>query len=232
MTRIYKIVPEALSEISRDLAEMGIRVHPKTYQDKVVENNSDFETLELQNYIYTILKPDSDHLKNLISQPYCDVEWEDRESGITGTPLNPGYSWLERKGVWEEFLEEGGTFAYTYPERFSRHKQVQKVIERLRVDPDSRQCFISVWAQDDITKMGGLSRIPCTLGYLAQIRGGRLDLTYLQRSCDFATHMKNDIFFAIKLQEYIAERVGVPVGRYTHWLGSLHVFQKDVKDVF
>ena len=51
MTRIYNKFDEALSEIGRDLAEMGISVHPKTWQDKDVSDNPDFETKELQNYI-------------------------------------------------------------------------------------------------------------------------------------------------------------------------------------
>ena len=232
MTRIYQNFPEALSEIGRDLAEMGISVHPKTWQDQDVENDPDFETKELQNYTYTVVNPNPDDLSSIVTQPYCDLEWAERESGMEGNPCNPGLSWKSRKEVWEEFLQDDGTFAYAYPERFAENDQVRRVVERLKVDPDSRQLFISIWNPSDIAKMGGISRIPCTLGYLVQCREGRIDLTYLQRSCDFATHMKNDIFFAVKLQEYIAKETGYEMGRYTHWFGSLHVFQRDVKDVF
>jgi len=55
--RIYQSFKEALPEIKRDLAEMGIKVHPKTYQDKNVERDLNFATLELQNYIYTVVQP-------------------------------------------------------------------------------------------------------------------------------------------------------------------------------
>jgi thymidylate synthase len=223
---------EALSEIGRDLAEMGIRVHPKTWQDQDVSNNPDFETKELQNYTYTVINPSSEELKNIVTQPYCDLEWADREGGIEGNPCNPGLSWKSRKEVWEEFLQEDGTFAYAYPERLAEDAQVKRVIDRLKEDSDSRQLFISVWNSTDITKMGGISRIPCTLGYLVQCREGRIDLTYLQRSCDWSTHAKNDIFFAVKLQEYIAGKTGYEMGRYTHWLGSLHVFQRDIENTF
>lgn len=232
MTRLFITIQEAISEISRDLAEMGIAVHPNTCQDKNVADNPDYDTLELQNYIYTILDPKSSDLEYKVSQPYCSVEWEERVEGMEGIPTNPGESWKQRKDVWEPLLEKDGTFSYTYPERFAAYGQVEEVVRRLKEDPDSRQLYLSIWDPEDITKIGGRSRIPCSIGYLIQCREGRLDLTYLQRSCDFATHMVNDMFFAIRLLEYLSRRTGIPVGKFCHWIGSLHVFKKDVEDVF
>lgn len=232
MTRLYKNFTEAFNEIGRDLAEMGIKVHPKTWQDQDVSNNPDFETKELQNYTYTVINPDSKELSSRISWPYCQIEWQERQKGALGKPCNPGTSWESRREVWEEFLQDDGTFAYAYPERFAQNGQVMRVIERLKIDPDSRQCFISVWNSTDITKMGGISRIPCTLGYLVQCKREKIDITYLQRSADFATHLHNDVYFASKMQEFIATEVSREVGKFTHWFGSLHVFQRDVKDIF
>jgi len=232
--RIYKNFEEAMEEIKRDLAEMGIRVHPQTYQDKFVGDNDEFETREITNYIYTVVEPQEYHLKP--TQPWAEMEFKERLEGVYGSCIctqNPGKAWLERKDVWEQFLQEDGTFAYTYGERLARSSQLTEVIGRLRTDPDSRQCFISIWDPcTDPRKMGGISRIPCTLGYLVQVRRGKLDLTYLQRSSDFATHLVNDVYLAFLLQEWIAGQVGVPVGNFTHWLGSLHIFAKDTKEVF
>ena len=53
--RIYMDWPEAYEEVKRDLAEMGILVKPKSMQDKIIEGNEDYETMELQNYSYSIL---------------------------------------------------------------------------------------------------------------------------------------------------------------------------------
>jgi hypothetical protein len=55
--RIYKDFKEAHGEILRDVTEMGIIVRPKTMQDKKVEGNSDYETLEVQNYGYIVTGP-------------------------------------------------------------------------------------------------------------------------------------------------------------------------------
>lgn len=228
--RIYQTFKEALPEIKRDLAEMGIKVHPRTYQDRQVGDNPDFQTLELQNYIYTVVDPNCTDLEP--SQPWADEEWFERKQGINGTPVNPGEAWKKRREVWEEFLDNQGRFAYNYPERLDVNSQVQKVIDRLSLDSDSRQLFISVWDAHDTSNLGGVSRVPCTLGYLLQCRRDKLNITYLQRSADFATHFVNDVFLAHLLQNYVALETGKQVGTYTHWIGSLHIFNKDAREVF
>lgn len=228
--RIFTRLPEALGEIQRDLKEMGIKIHPQTYQDKYVADDPSFDAYELQDYIYRVTKPIPADLNAL--QPWADAEFAERLD-LRYADNNPGMAWMYREQVWRQFLQEDGTFAYTYGERIHRPDQLRLIIERLKADPDSRQAFMGIWDPDqDITKLGGVSRVPCTLGYYFQIRQGQLNMTYLQRSADYATHFTNDIYLAVRMQAYIADRVGVPVGYYTHWLGSLHVFAKDVKDVF
>jgi len=226
--RIYTdFKKEALGEIKRDLVEMGVKIHPKSYQDKVVAGNPDFETLEIQNYCYTIINPRPEDLTP--TQPWADAEFKER---ITRPPVNPGTAWELRKEIWCEFMTPEGKFAYNYPERFARYDQIERIISRIKEDPDSRQLFLAVYDPSDIQHMGGVSRVPCTIGYQIQIRNNLLHLTYIQRSCDFATHYNNDVYLAVKMQHYIAEQTGYKVGRFTHFLMSLHLFRKDGKGVF
>jgi thymidylate synthase len=227
--RIYTNFREATNEIKRDLAEMGIDVKPHSYQNKNVEGNPEFYTKELQNYIYTVTQPKLNDLD--ATQPWAKLEFAER---VSGNPVNPGEAYKSRSEVWNQFLNFDGEFDYTYPERltcYGGHNQVELTINVLRNDPDSRQCYISIWDKD-IIEAGGYSRIPCTLGYQFQIRNGALNITYLQRSSDFATHFQNDLYLAHKLQYHIADKLSIPVGLYTHWIGSLHIFQKDIKGVF
>lgn len=227
--RIYKNFSEATNEIKRDLAEMGVNVRPKSYQNKNVEDNPDFFTKELQNYMYTVTTPRLCHLKP--TQPWADAEFEER---MSDPPVNPGEAYKLRSEVWDQFLDSDKEFDYTYSERLTNYGEYHQVRDALRIlkkDPDSRQCFISIWDKD-IYNAGGDIRIPCTLGYQLQIRDGALNLTYLQRSSDFATHFQNDLYLAFRLQKLIALELEIPVGMYTHWIGSLHIFQKDIKGVF
>jgi thymidylate synthase len=227
--RIYMNWKEAYEEVKRDLAEMGIIVHPKSMQDKVVEGNEDYATRELQNYCYTILNAKSSDVEGVI-QPWADMEFTERVD-YHGN-VNPGEAYKTRPEVWNEYMHNG-KFAYTYNERFYRNEQLPKIIDRLREDHDSRQLWLSVWdCNEDPDKLGGISRVPCSLGYNFQFREGKLNIHYVMRSCDFNTHFPNDVYLAIKLLEYVADRCEMKVGNFTHTMFSLHVYKKDVSDVF
>lgn len=239
--RIYINAEEMIEETKRDLAEMGIVVRPATMQDKYIKGNPDYETRELQNYSYCLLDAKSQDIPGVI-QPWADAEFLERVTdpflrapdGKLSEPHfpNPGKAWELRKEVWTEYLHEG-KMAYTYNELIWNNDQVTKVINRLKEDPDSRQLWISLWNPDkDPDFLGGVSRVPCSLGYGLQVRDGKLNLHYVMRSCDFATHFRNDVYLAIKFLEWVAEKTGYPVGSFTHTIFSLHVYNKDVEGVF
>lgn len=225
--RIFTRFPEAFAEIKRDLAEMGTKVHPQTMQDKDVSGDTSFDTLELQNYNYTVLEPFFKDLNP--TRPWVDAEWKERLEGIEGRSLNPGEAYKLREEIWSEFLHNG-RFAYTYSERLQF--QVMDIIERLKKDPESRQLYIGMWSNDFDTNRLGSMRVPCSLGWHFMVRRGKLHMTYFMRSCDLITHFHNDVYLSLKLQDYVAIQTGIPLGNFTHFISSLHVFQKDVVGVF
>lgn len=227
--RIYVDWPECYEEVKRDLAEMGILVKPKTMQDKIIENNEAYETMELQNYSYSLLNAKSDTIIGVV-QPWADAEFEERVNPIGN--INPGEAWKLRENVWTEYLHDG-KMAYTYNERIMFNDQLNKIIKRLKKDQDSRQLWLSIWNPAiDPDKLGGISRVPCSLGYNFQFRDGKLNMHYVMRSCDFNTHFINDVYLAIKLLEYVAKECGMEVGSFTHTMFSLHVYRKDISNVF
>lgn len=239
--RIYINAQEMIEETKRDLAEMGIVVRPATMQDKYVKGNPDYETRELQNYSYCLLDAKSTEIPG-VTQPWADSEFEERvtdpwtraSNGDTMKVkfINPGEAWKLRREIWTEYMHDG-KLAYTYNELLWNNDQLTKIINRLKEDPDSRQLWISLWDPTrDPDFLGGVSRVPCSLGYGLQVRDGKLNLHYVMRSCDFATHFRNDVYLAIKFLEWVAERTGYPVGSFTHTIFSLHVYNKDVEGVF
>lgn len=227
--RVYTDFTLALNEIKRDLAELSIEVQPQTMQDKFVGDDPSYLTKELQNYDYRVLEPRLQDLETsgMVHLAWCREEWEERRLG----GLNPGIAWLERPEVWKEFLHDG-RFAYTYSMRMGGH-HLSSLIEELKTHPESRQLFLPVWdRREDREKLGGYGRVPCSLGYWFILRQGRLDMTYLQRSCDYATHLANDLYLATKLLFHVSEKAGVTPGNLVHWVGSMHIYSKDVHDVF
>lgn len=226
--RFYRNFGEALNELSRELKEMGLKIHPKSVQNKNVEGNPDFDTLEIQNYTYTVTGPKWEDIP-LKDPDWCSLEFAERTSG---RDLNPGTAWKKRESYWSQFFSKKreGKFDYAYPERMNQ--PLRDVISALRKDLSTRRAFLPIFDRQEDHQNDFDCRIPCSLGYWFYYRQNRLNMTYLQRSADWSEHFNNDIYLAFRLQMYVAQQLSVDVGHYSHWLGSLHVFAHDVKDVF
>lgn len=230
--RIYKDFPEAFGEIRRDLKEMGVNVNNVRMQDK----HGSFPTLELRNYGYTVLEPRLTDLNPV--QPWADAEWKERLSGIQGRPVNPGEAYKLRTDYehikWEDYIDpKTKRFSYSYGERFCTSSQVLRLIRELQKNPLSRQLYISLWDTiiDPQLMSRGL-RVPCSIGWQLLVRDDKLHMTYKMRSCDFVTHFQNDIYLSMKLWEFIGMGAKIPLGDFSQIFDSLHVYEKDVKDVF
>ncbi len=225
MTRIFENMKEAVNEIERDISEMGIIVHPHTMQNKVVKDDDNYSTMEVQNYSFSILDlSDKDELvgKDL---KWCIEEFDERiqQEGF----VNPGKAWKLRKHIWTEFLVNG-EMDYTYNERMNTDNQILRVVEELKQNPDSRQCLIHVNFHSDCN-VWQKNRIPCSLSYQLMVRRGKLDIIYNMRSSDFDTHFNNDIWLADELRNWIATEVGLPVGLFHMNIGSLHRYKNYTK---
>lgn len=223
--RFYRSFPEALNEIRREIREMGVMIHTKSVQNKDISMDANFETLEVTDYIYKVINPQYKEIP-LKNPEWCQLEFMER---IGGRPLNPGEAWKLRKPYWEQFINEAGKFDYSYPERMIN---LSDVISALKRDNMTRRAYLPIFdAQEDVQD-NFECRIPCSLGYWFNYRQGKLNMTYILRSSDFSEHFNNDIYLANRLQCYVAEQVGVESGNFCHWIGSLHVFSKDLQGVF
>lgn len=226
MGRIFENLREAYNEIERDISEMGITVKPKSMQNKIIEGNDDFTTLEIQNYNFTILSlKDKDSLLSEECLNWCREEFKERISNDSS--VNPGKAYLLRENVWKEFLNEDGYFDYTYHDRIKC--QIDYIIEELKKNQDSRQCVIDIHDWSDCHWLGGQKRLPCSLNYIFMIRRGKLDIIYNMRSSDYDTHFLNDCYLADELRNYIAKKVGVGIGLFSMNIGSLHRYKNYIK---
>jgi len=236
--RIYSSVREAVKEIERDMFEMGIDNHAPTVQDLDVRDNSDYDSKELISYGYIIRDfTDIDKIFEFFFKSeeadrvkmYCQKELLER---MSLKPKNPGVAWVYRKEYWDKFIH-GGKFSYTYSERM--HDQFDKVLSELKNAPGSRQCLITIYDKhNDIDKLGGKERIPCSLYYHFMRRkvSGEdvLFMVYSMRSCDFYTHFPIDVWLAIEFGRMVATICGSKLISFTHFISSLHAFRKDYKE--
>lgn len=252
--RIYANCKEAISEIQRDLYEMGVEVHTQTMQNKDISNDPNYSTKEMQNYSFCILNSeDKDDIVKPNELEWCHAEFAERIAGwdkpkcseqvvlmnanrdeivlqTNDVPNhdypNPGEAYKLRE-VWNEFLNDGseGKFGYTYNERMAW--QIDAVLEELKLHPETRQAIIEIHNRRiDQTNMGKI-RVPCSMYYHLMIRDGKLDIIYNMRSTDFFTHFKNDIWLACELRNWFAKQLNIKPGKYFMNASSLHAYRKD-----
>jgi len=203
-------------------------------QNKDIANDPDFETKEIQAFEFCII-----NMSDKDEMPDVTLEWarEEFKERISSSFQNPGTAWQLRPEIWAEFLvkketkfEDGSlnqddVFEYTYNERIQW--QLQPVIQELRKHPASRQAIIEVHNRMLDTESMGQKRIPCSMFYQFMVRDGKLDVLYVMRSSDFATHFQNDIWLADELRNYIAKQVNLPPGKFIMFVSSLHTYKKD-----
>jgi len=224
--RIYSNCYELMSEIFREVWEMGHIVHPYSMQNKIVKDDDNYSTREITNYSYSLTnlyKVDYLFFADPKARTWADAEFADR---IDPNYINPGLAWKLREYIWKEFLNEEGRFDYSYNNRM--RFSINAVVKELRCNPDSRQAIISIWnAQIDSLNLGGKKRIPCSMYYQVLIRDNKVNLIYNQRSADVVTHFGNDVYLAWRLMLYIAAEIEMRPGYLFHNIGSLHAYKKD-----
>ena len=228
--RFYNNIEECWEEVKRDPKEMGIEYVSESVQDK----HEPVKTLELQNYVYTLLTPTYRELYDFavrqgINEYWLEAEGQDR-TNMSVEPKNPNPAHMTNFEFWGHFMRDG-CFSYTYPERL--HPQMDRIIHELRTRPNTRHAILTVYDQhQDLMNLGGRDRVPCSMYYQFMIRKGVLHCSYTMRSCDLIKFFLADMVLAVELQYYIANHLGIGVGHFTHFIGSLHAFKGELKGVF
>jgi thymidylate synthase len=230
--RIYQDATEMVREVERDLFEMGVRYQSGTVQDQLVEDDPMYQTIELVGYAYSLTDVDQDDLTKMMKYMNANVDWavaEKMERLHRGQfPPNPGQAYAKNYDFWMKFMRNG-CFSYSYAERW--WDQLPYVIRELRARPNTRQAVMTMYdVHQDMMNWGGRDRVPCSLTYQFVIRDGVLSLIYNQRSCDFMKFFATDVFLTCELLRHVAGAVDAEIGRFVHFLGSLHAFAGDLQD--
>ncbi len=125
------------------------------------------------------------------------------------------------------YSDDGIVFNASYGRRLrGRSKaedQLEKVVDLLRKDQNSRQAVALIWDQRDLTK-NTLDKA-CNMALNFRVVAGKLDLTVMNRSndCIWGMFGANAVQFSMIL-EYVAAKLDLPVGRYFQFSNNLHVY--------
>lgn len=238
------------------LSDNGVRAEVGEWQSIVggVTGN----TIEVQDVSFQSFIPeDIVELQTTVrpNLPWAEEHFMERVSGL---PLNPPPSsarWPFTQRGHAEHVNFAGRFSHTYPERLwpcripyemytsemygirSRYGDLADVVTLLTKRRHTRQAFIPIWFPEDTGAVDG-QRVPCTLGYHIMIRGHALKIVYYIRSCDLLRHFIDDVYMAMRLAQWIAERINVfeanqpspqlvVAERLVMHISSLHIFDVD-----
>jgi hypothetical protein len=194
------------------------------------------------------------------NMPWAEDHFRERVGGV---PLNPGGQYKNWPYWTEEaetsMLRTGGEFSHTYMERMwpkqanpddilpgSRwgirfpYGDLYDLTSMLFEDPYTRQAYLPIWFPEDTGARHG-ERVPCSLGYHFMRREDQLHCWYDIRSCDYVHYLRDDIYFAARLTQWILANlleaelrsdrkqrwVDVNPGNLYMNIHSLHVFGKD-----
>lgn len=238
--------------LMKDFLSVAEKVDVGQWQSLNVKGDPKKVTWELREAVLAIGMSESmkqaqrDILPNL---PWAEDHFLERVGGL---PLNPPPS-----QAWWPFIQNGhsehlneGQFSHTYPERFwpkwagvnspeeswagrrgirFEYGDLNDVVNRLVENLLTRQAYLPVWFPED-TGAPSSERVPCTLGYLFMVRNKKLHVTYHIRSCDFMRHFRDDVYMAMRLGQWVKEKLNLPnlaMGDLTMHIGSFHIFDGD-----
>lgn len=184
--------------------------------------------------------------------PWAEDHFQER---VSGEPLNPppAEAWWPFAQNGNSDHKKGEKFSHTYPERFwprfanvegttntgrqifvphvgirFEYGDLEDLIKVLMKNPRSRQAYLPVWFPEDLAAAVAGERVPCTLGYhFLMNSSGRMDMTYSMRSCDMVRFLRDDIYMAGRLLQWVCDRVRVVPGDLVLNIANLHTFEGD-----
>lgn len=127
-----------------------------------------------------------------------------------------------------EVEAQGGKVVGAYGPRLRRWDgidQIENVIKLLTAHKTSRRAVIQLFDRSDLAD--DRPEVPCTCTLQFLCRDDRLNMVTMMRSNDAVLGLPHDVFAFTMLQELIARSIGVGLGVYRHWVGSLHIYEKN-----
>lgn len=141
--------------------------------------------------------------------------------------------------AWDRMSDDGETVNSNYGYRIQnmideaeeyatgfKFNQLAMCEELLRKDPNTRQAVIHIKQARNVA-VHPTKDLNCTVCLQFFIRDGKLYMTTYMRSNDLWMGFPNDVFQFTCIQIYLAMKLGVGLGSYTHVAGSLHLYERD-----
>jgi thymidylate synthase len=149
---------------------------------------------------------------------------------------NIGY--LQENGVriWDEWADANGDLGPVYGKQWRRWEgpngavidQVDKVIEAIKTNPNSRRHIVSAWNPADVDEM---ALPPCHCLFQFHVADGKLSCQLYQRSADIFLGVPFNIASYALLTHMMAQVCDLEVGDFVHTFGDAHIYANHFEQV-
>ena len=133
-----------------------------------------------------------------------------------GETVNSNYGHIIQE-AWDEDPKTGIAL------KFNQLKMCEELLQK---DPNTRQAVIHIKQARNVI-VSPTKDLNCTVCLQFFIREGKLYMTPYMRSNDLWMGFPNDVFQFTCIQVYLAMRLNLQLGTYTHVAGSLHLYERD-----
>ena len=232
---------KAYLDLVKNVLENGVRKENRTGTD-TISNFAEFYKVDLSEgfpllttkkvfFRSVILEllwylRGEDHIRWLRDENDCHIwdAWAD-EDGHVG-PIYP-VLWRRFPYLEKEKVNLEGSGGAVESETWVRKEfdQVQRAIDMLKTNPNSRRIVVSTWHPG---LLGEMALPPCHIMYIFNVSNGKLNCHLTQRSGDIALGIPFNLACYSALTMAIAQEVGLEPGTFAHTIVDAHIYVNHV----
>lgn len=138
--------------------------------------------------------------------------------------------------IWNEWADPDGSLGHIYGYQWRSWPdydggfidQIQRAVDDIRNNPDSRRILVSAWNVADLDRM---NLPPCHILFQFYVADGKLSLQLYQRSADSFLGVPFNIASYALLTMMMAQVCGLQPGDFIHTFGDLHIYLNHLDQV-
>ncbi len=136
--------------------------------------------------------------------------------------------------IWNEWADADGDLGRVYGAQWADWRtadgrsinQIDKVIQQIRTNPDSRRHIVTAWNPGEVDDM---ALPPCHAMFQFFVQDGELSCQLYQRSADLFLGVPFNIASYALLTMMVAQVTGLKPGTFVHTFGDLHLYSNHLE---
>ena len=229
-------------DLVKNVLENGVRKENRTGTD-TISNFAEFYKVDLSEG-FPLLTTKKVFFKSVIMELLWYLRGEDHIRWLRDeNDVHIWDAWAEEDGyvgpiypvLWRRFptlkAEDGSVYRKLGEKsektwKYDEFDQVQRAIDMLRNNPNSRRIVVSTWHPGLLDEMG---LPPCHIMYIFNVADGKLNCHLTQRSGDIALGIPFNLACYSALTMAIAQDVGLEPGTFAHTIVDAHIYVNHIE---